>query len=79
MNNGALYGVIFLVLALFIFLTRSRLAEGLHKYQSIYQPTGPWWRNGAWRPSLRTTRYMADAFAALMCILALLSISGIVK
>ena len=66
--------VFLLVGSAIVFLLRHQISESLYNYyQSIYQPTGPWWRNGAWRPSRRTTLWLAYGFSALLFLTGLLA------
>jgi hypothetical protein len=69
--GGNWFLVVVLLLGILLFLAKRKgFADSLYRYyQDIYEPTGPWWRNGAWRPSRRLTGLIVDAFIVLLVIL----------
>ena len=63
--------------ALFFVLYRKRSAEEIHDYYArIYQPKGPWWRNGAFRPSLRVSSYLNYLLIGLCLAMGVFSLFG---
>ncbi len=52
---------VFFAAALLGLANRRKFRDGTYQYyQDIYEPTGPWWRNGAWRPSRVVTGLLVD-------------------
>jgi hypothetical protein len=73
-----LLGAFLLAGAIFTAANRAKFRDDLWRYyQKIYQPTGPWWRNGAWRPSARLTGLMVDAFTLIVVVLAVFELANL--
>lgn len=70
---------IFLLLSgVFFFVNRNTFADKFYGYyQDIYEPEGPWWRNGSWRPSKRVSHLIIDSVSVAFVLVVVIILIGL--